>query len=113
MDNNDSVEQAQNAPEPKKGTKHDQGKDDYWLLPYRALQEVIRVLMFGAKNHGRENWKQLDDPKRRFFNAAQRHLTDWRVGETFDRETGLHNLAHATCCMLFILWFELVGEKKG
>jgi len=32
-----------------------------------------------------------------------RHLTAWWAGEDLDPESGLHHLAHAACCLMFLL----------
>ncbi|WP_018694345.1 dATP/dGTP diphosphohydrolase domain-containing protein [Algicola sagamiensis] len=96
----------------KTGTKLDQNKLDHWLVPVKSMNEVIRVLMFGAKKYAPDNWQKITDPKQRYFNACLRHVNQWREGETLDKESGRHHLAHAVCCLLFVLWFELRGEGK-
>ena len=35
----------------------------------------------------------------------------WRDGEKNDLESGLHHLAHAGCCLLFMLWLDDRGVK--
>lgn len=89
------------------GIKYDNGKPEYGLLPPFALEEVAKVLTFGAQKYDRENWKKVDDLKRRYFDAAQRHLWAIKRGEEYDPESGLHHLAHATTCILFLLESEL------
>lgn len=94
----------------KVGTKHDDGKLPWHLLPWREVEEVVRVLKHGADKYGEENWKSLEYPQQRYFSAAQRHLVAWWTArsdsETRDRESRLNHLAHAACCLLFILHFE-------
>lgn len=88
------------------GIKFDDGKLDWSLLPIEPIEEVIKVLMFGAKKYAPGNWKKVDDHKRRYYNAAIRHLTAWQKGEKFDSETGANHLAHAICCLIFLLGRE-------
>jgi hypothetical protein len=87
------------------GIKYDSEKPDYSLLPPLVLDEVVKVLTYGASKYSRENWRQLDDGKNRYFSAAQRHLWALRRGETHDEESGLSHAAHAICCMMF--YYEL------
>lgn len=88
------------------GVKNDEGKLKYSLLPYYSLHKVIEVLMFGEQKYARDNWKEVKDPKTRYFDAAMRHLIQWKEGEAVDSESKLPHLAHATCCLLFLLFFD-------
>jgi len=88
------------------GVKHDGGKPEYDLLPPRALERVVDVLTYGAKKYAAGNWKQVENARSRYYNAAQRHLSAWRRGETLDPESGFPHLAHAACSILFLLGFE-------
>ena len=71
-----------------------------------ALNSVVSVLMFGAKKYGRDNWREVPDGERRYYAAAQRHMTAYQAGETYDKETGEPHLAHAMCCLIFLLALE-------
>lgn len=85
------------------GRKDDDGKPRYDLLPFDALDPVVRVLTSGAKRYGDENWREVDGAPRRYFAAALRHVTAWASGHEKDRDTGESHLAHAVCCLLFLL----------
>lgn len=91
------------------GIKYDNNKLDYTLLPFESLQEVVKVLMFGAKKYSRDNWQQVK-PKERYIQAAFRHLIAYAMGEKLDPESGINHLAHCTCCLLFLIWHDK-GEK--
>ena len=93
------------------GVKLDQGKLSYTLLPFKALTEVVKVLEFGKLKYAKDNWQKVPNAKERYIDAAFRHLISYYEGETIDPESGLHHLAHATCCLLFVIWFDLVGRK--
>jgi len=88
------------------GVKYDSGKLQWTLLPFRAINEVLEVLAFGAKKYAADNWKIVPEARTRYVDAAFRHLTDWHLKERIDGETGKSHLAHAICCLLFLLWFE-------
>ncbi len=88
------------------GRKDDNRKLRWDLLPVDPIRQIVRVLTFGAEKYAADNWQHVPQPFDRYYAAAMRHLTDWRDGERYDRETGIHHLAHAACCMLFLLWFD-------
>jgi hypothetical protein len=101
------------------GRKFDGGKLEYGLLPAAALKATVDVLTLGAQKYERDNWKHVPDAKRRYFDALQRHLWDWKMGETFDPETGRSHLAHAMCCLMFLYehdvdpWQEVVEKAAA
>lgn len=92
------------------GTKHDMGKPDWSLIPFKQLEYVVQVFTFGCNKYGRFNWKKLADPENRYFAAALRHLAAYRKGEWLDPESGLPHLAHAVTNLIFLMWF---GDKEG
>ena len=91
------------------GRKYDTGKLRYTLLPWTAVNEVVKVLEYGAKKYAPGNWQKVLYPKLRYSDAAMRHLVAYGLGERNDPESGLHHLAHAVCCLLFILDVEKAG----
>ena len=96
---------------PKQGVKYDDGKARWELIPFRAMRDVVDVLTYGSRKYADDNWKIVPDARKRYISAAFRHLTDWAGGEKKDSETGKSHLAHAICCLLFLLWFEQEDEK--
>jgi len=88
--------------------KHDQNKLEWGLLPPDALESTIQVLMFGAQKYDAHNWSK-GMLWSRLFNALMRHMWAWWRGERLDPESGLPHLAHAMCCLLFLLSHELRG----
>lgn len=85
------------------GRKDDAGKTDWGLVPWPAMEIVAAVLQHGAEKYGRDNWKNVTDAQRRYFNAAMRHLLAHQRGELSDADSGRPHLAHAICCLLFLL----------
>lgn len=91
--------------------KFDGSKRRYDLIPYDALEEIIKALEFGAEKYGDDNY--LHGTKwTRYWSASMRHLTAWIRGETIDPESGLSHLAHTEACVLFLLTYERrnIGE---
>jgi hypothetical protein len=88
--------------DPTLGRKFDSGKSEYGLIPPHALEEMVKVLTLGAQKYDRDNWRYVPDGKRRYFDAAQRHLWAWKRGEQVDPESGIHHLAHAATNLFFL-----------
>lgn len=85
------------------GIKYDGEKPRFDLIPVHAEEAVAKVLTFGAKKYDDENWKKVDNDKKRYIAAARRHISAWMKGQVYDSESGLHHLAHAVTCLMFIL----------
>lgn len=88
------------------GVKYDKDKPKWSLLPFKALAEVVDVLTYGARKYAPDNWKKVPDARNRYIDATFRHFTAYISGEKNDSETGLNHLAHAICCLLFLLAFD-------
>lgn len=88
--------------------KADSEKNRLDLLPFDALEQVGLVLTFGAKKYAPGNWAKCPS-RMRYFAAALRHLFAWARRKDPDEESGLPHLAHAACCVLFLLSLELRG----
>jgi len=103
------------------GTKLDEGKPDYFLIPPNALNEVVRALTYGAKEHDSDdlnqepNWKSVKNLERRFYSAAQRHQNAYRRGEKIDsgeKGSNCHHLDCAIAKLLFVLETELTKKES-
>lgn len=90
------------------GRKDDQGKDPWHLIPWDAMESITAVLAFGANKYSERNWEKGMNWGR-VFRAAIGHLTAWFLRRGPDKETGLSHLAHAGCCVLFLIAYELRG----
>lgn len=88
------------------GQKFDLGKPRMSLMPPIALSRTLEVLEYGAAKYSADNWRKVDQAQTRYFDAAHRHLAAWRQGEQTDSESGLSHLAHAACCLNFLLELE-------
>lgn len=86
--------------------KDDKGKARWDLLPFAAMEEVVEVLTFGAEKYSPDNWRTVVNARKRYLAAAFRHMAAWARGEHTDKESGLSPLAHAVCCLLFVLELE-------
>ena len=90
----------------EQGRKDDSAKPRYSLLPVGTVNQVVRVLEYGSKKYADNNWQKVPSAHTRYYDAALRHIDSWWQGEKVDSETGLPHLAHAICCLLFLMWFD-------
>lgn len=93
------------------GKKFDAGKPRMELLPPVALEEVAKVLTFGASKYGAWNWAG-GIVYSRLAGAALRHIFAWLRGEQTDPESGISHLGHAACCILMLLEFSSRGKDN-
>lgn len=78
------------------------------LLPVVAIHEIAEVLTYGAKKYEDNNWARC--PRwGRYVAALLRHVFAWMRGEDKDPETGFSHLAHAGCCVMFLLECQANG----
>lgn len=105
----DAIKASQTATEG--GRKFDGGKLRYGLIPPLAQAEMVKVLTFGAEKYEPDNWKVVPESKRRYFDAMERHIWAWKMGEVFDPESGIHHLAHAMCCLAFLYEHDVKYSK--
>lgn len=98
--------------QPGCGVKHDNLKPRWSLLPLNVMREVIAVLEYGAKKYSFDNWQKVINGEDRYYDAAMRHIQARRLGSVRDKESSYFHLAHAICCLIFWLWFDL-KKRRG
>lgn len=97
--------------DPPGGTKYDEHKNRLDLLSIPSLMATARVLTAGAEKYGDRNWEK-GIKYSRVFGALLRHLFKWWTGKEADEETGLPHIAHASCCLMFLLHYTLDNKYK-
>jgi hypothetical protein len=86
----------------KVGLKFDQEKPRMALVPPQPIMEIAEVLTYGAKKYAAHNWCHGISFER-LKSAMDRHMAAWWAGEDCDPETGYSHLAHAACCLFFLM----------
>lgn len=99
------------AEDSQPGFKYDEGKPMMSLLDPGALREIAKVMTYGAKKYSKLNWRKGMDWSR-CADAALRHIFQWLDGEDRDEESGLYHLAHAACCLIFLIFYQMTGKGK-
>ncbi|NLO90704.1 MAG: hypothetical protein GX410_01760 [Elusimicrobia bacterium] len=93
------------------GHKADAGKPRLELLPFDALEEVAKVLGYGAAKYGERDWEH-GLAYGRVFGALLRHAWSWFRLRRTDPETGLSHMAHCAANALFLLAYELRRRRE-
>lgn len=95
-----------------KAVKFDNDKVDWMILPYDALEEIVKVMEFGARKYARGNFASGEGLEyTRVLNSLMRHILAFSRGEDLDPETGISHMAHAGCNILFLLHYIKNPEK--
>ena len=92
------------------GVKFDSTKPSISMIPRRAILEEAKVMDYGAQKYDRDNWRK-GMKWTRYIDAAMRHIQDFNEGEDADPESGLSHLAHARCCLAFLLEYEVTHKE--
>ena len=91
----------------KSPVKQDAGKLRYDLLPFDAVDEVVRVLTYGISKYPdpKENWRvnSSEEDIKRYEAALLRHMSSYMQGENEDPESHLPHMAHIATNALFII----------
>lgn len=91
-------------------------KPGVYYTPPIPLYEYSLAHMQGALKYGHFNWR--DDPVSisTYADACKRHIDLFLEGQRDASDTGIHNLAHAMCCLSIIMDAEahgtLIDDRK-
>lgn len=86
--------------------KFDDGKVDWTLVPFEALEGMVQVLTFGSKKYAAWNWTTSGGFQwTRVLASCLRHLFAFMRGEDNDPESGLSHISHAQCNLLFLAYY--------
>lgn len=85
------------------GLKYDSAKVPMDLLPYDSLEEIAKVLAFGAQKYDKANWAKGIQISR-LIAASIRHIYQFNRGEDKDSESNTLHLANACCNLMFAIW---------
>lgn len=88
------------------GLKDDGGKLMWNLLPWKAVEGMIKVLTFGARKYSPQGWRTVPAAKERYTAALLRHLAALNVGESLDKDSGLRHIDHVLCNAAFLAELE-------
>lgn len=91
--------------------KFDSNKTDWAILPFGALEEIVKVLKFGEEKYARGNFASASGLNySRLINSIFRHTISFARGQDKDPESGLSHIAHVGCCVIFLLHYIVNKE---
>lgn len=88
------------------GLKYDEGKLLMSLVDPRYVEDIAKVLTFGAAKYKPDSWQTVEDAERRYTDALLRHTMAHLKGEYLDPESGLTHLSHMATNIMFLSHFE-------
>jgi hypothetical protein len=86
------------------GKKFDQDKIRTDLVPLETVENLGRVLGYGAKKYSENSWQELPNFWNRYKGALLRHLIAIDKGELIDPETNIPHIDHVLCNAMFLSW---------
>lgn len=92
--------------------KHDGGKARMDLVSPDFMAGLGEVMAYGATIYEENTWQQVPDAKKRYLSAAYRHMLQFHLGETIDKDSGLHTLLHCAVNCMFLYELEKEGEQE-
>jgi Domain of unknown function (DUF5664) len=107
LDNVQRLEDKQNSHGTgKAGVKDDKTKPMWNLLPWKAVNGLIKVLTFGAAKYAPNGWRIVPNGPDRYLSALLRHLYAIQSGERVDKDSGLRHIDHVVCNAAFLSELE-------
>lgn len=92
--------------------RFDSGKTDWSLMPWEAVEEINKVLEFGAKKYSSQNWRVGSGFSwTRVLSSLFRHTFAWARGEDLDPESGLSHLSHMGCNVIFLIYYNRYKDR--
>ena len=93
--------------------KKDQNKAPVHLVPSQCIIGVAKVMGFGQDKYDEYNYRKGDGlDYMRLYDAAQRHMLAWSLGEDIDPESGLPHLDHAAASIMMLKDLQSRGGKN-
>lgn len=85
--------------------RYNNGKLRWSLVDFDALEDMVKVLEFGANKYDDNNWKKgLKTPE--IIESMMRHMTAYMRGEDIDPESGLPHTGHILCNAMFLSYMQ-------
>lgn len=82
------------------------GKLQWSMVDFKSLEDMVRVMEFGAKKYGRNNWKKgLKTTE--IVDSMLRHIYAYLDGEDVDPESGINHTGHIMCNAMFLSHMHL------
>lgn len=90
----------------ERATRHNEGKLRWSLVDFNSFSPMVKVLEFGAKKYGIDNWKKgLYTTE--ICESMLRHIFAYLNGENRDEDSGLSHICHIQANAMFLGFMDL------
>jgi hypothetical protein len=104
--------ESNNTPPVNTALRFNKGKLDWSLVPFDALEEMVKVLQFGAEKYAPGNWANGEGLSyRETISCMLRHAFALLRMEDMDPESKLHHIGHVQCNALFLAYMIKYPQK--
>lgn len=93
------------------GDRFNEGKLKWSLVSWKALEPMVKVLMFGAKKYAAFNW-QKGLSYTEVCESLLRHVHAFLEGEDNDPESKIEHVGHILCNAMFLSYMFLFKKNK-
>jgi hypothetical protein len=87
------------------GLRFNEGKRKWSLVDFDSLEDMVKVLEFGAKKYGEYNW-QKGLKTTDIIESMLRHVFSYLNGEDNDKESGISHIGHIQCNAMFLAYMQ-------
>ena len=97
----ETVPQTARSIDDELAAKKKEAKPPLGLVPASAIEAIAWAMEYGARKHGRDDWRK-GFPFTERLNSALRHIFSYLEGEDIDPESGVPNLDLAMTQLVFV-----------
>ncbi len=87
------------------GLRFNEGKRKWSLVDFDSLEDMVKVLEFGAVKYGEYNW-QKGLKTTDIIESMLRHVFSYLNGEDNDKESGISHIGHIQCNAMFLAYMQ-------
>ena len=89
----------------EKAMRFNENKPKWSLVDFDSLEDMVKVLEFGAKKYSADNWKNgLNTDE--VVESLLRHIFKYLSGEDLDEESRLPHTGHILCNAMFLSYMN-------
>lgn len=96
------------------GKRDNEGKTRLSLIPPASMEQMAKVLEFGASKYGDHNWRAAGPNLSllKIVDSLKRHLLSFEKGQDVDEESGLSHIGHILCNAAFLAQLQEDGTLE-
>lgn len=87
----------------ERSLRYNANKLRWSLVDFESIEEMVKVLEFGATKYTPGNWKKGLN-REEVLESLQRHLIQLFSGQEVDEESQSHHMGHILCNAMFYLY---------